>query len=112
MIRARRGVAVPTRAAPPAEGNSDQSSAAAPVTNGTATLVPIRAQGEPTAARLVTASPGARSPRVPIERPRSVRPVGRPSSLQAATGMTHGWAVSADALRVPWLPAAATTGAL
>ena len=50
-----------------APGNSDQSSAIAPVTKGAAALVPPNVCGLPFVPRLVTFSPGALSPRLPIE---------------------------------------------
>ena len=57
-------------AAAEAFGNSDHSSATAPVTNGAAALVPPKVSGLPSAPRLVIPSPGAPSPRRPIELPR------------------------------------------
>ena len=51
-------------------GNSDHSSAMAPVTNGVAALVPPDGYSGPTAPRLVTLSPGALTPRRPIVCPR------------------------------------------
>ena len=57
-------------------GNSDQRSAIAPVTKGVATLVPPNFRGFPSAPRLVIASPGAPTPRLPIELPRLESLVG------------------------------------
>ena len=51
-------------------GNSDHNSAIAPVTKGAATLVPLHVSGWPSAPRLVTASPGALRPRLPIALPK------------------------------------------
>jgi len=53
-----------------APGNSDQSSAITPVTKGAAALVPPNICGLPFVPRLVMFSPGALSPRLPIEPPR------------------------------------------
>src|SRR5262249_51184936 len=61
-----------------ADGNSDRSRATVPVKNGVATLVPPSVSGLPSAPRLAIASPGASSPRLPIELPRFDSPVGRP----------------------------------
>src|SRR6185369_10921814 len=73
--------------AAPASGYSDQSSAIAPVTNGAAALVPPMVYGLPSVPRLVTFSPGALTPRRPMEQPRLESPSGRPCRLQAATGI-------------------------
>ena len=73
-----------------ADGNADHSSAVAPVTNGTATLVPPSVSDCPSAPRLVTRSPGALRPRLPIELPRFESFIGLPRRSQATTGMTHG----------------------
>lgn len=51
-------------------GDSDQSSAMAPVTKGAAALVPPDVCGLPFVPRLVTFSPGALNPLRPIELPR------------------------------------------
>src|SRR5258708_3545236 len=59
-------------------GNSDQSSAIVPVTNGAAALVPPNIAGLPSVPRLVIFSPGAASPRLPIELPRFDSVVGLP----------------------------------
>src|SRR4051794_28123472 len=61
-----------------APGNTDHSRAAAPVTNGAATLVPDDVTDVPSGARLATPSPGAPTPRLPIERPRFDCDSGRP----------------------------------
>ena len=53
-----------------APGNSDQSNAIVPVTKGAAALVPLNVLGSPFGPRLVMFSPGAPSPRLPIEPPR------------------------------------------
>ena len=55
-----------------APGNSDQSSAMAPVTKGAAALVPPNVCGLRFAPRLVMSTPGAIRPRLPIEFPRLV----------------------------------------
>jgi hypothetical protein len=73
-----------------AAGNSDHNSAIVPVTKGAATLVPPSVSGCPSALKLVTASPGAVKPRLPIELPRFDSFIGLPRRLQATTGMTHG----------------------
>jgi hypothetical protein len=73
-----------------ADGNSDHSNAMAPVTNGTATLVPERLTVPPSTARLVIRSPGALKPRAPIELPRFDSCIGRLRRSHATTGMTHG----------------------
>ena len=84
-----------------AEGNSDHSSAIAPVTKGTATLVPPSVSDCPSAPRLVMPSPGALKPRLPIDAPRFDSFVGLPRRSQPTTGMTHGWRVMAELPRVP-----------
>ena len=61
-----------------ADGNSDHNSAVAPVTKGTATLVPPRVSEGPSAPRLMMRSPGALKPRLPIEPPRFDWLIGRP----------------------------------
>jgi len=61
-----------------AAGNSDQSKATVPVTNGAAALVPLSIWDPPVAPRLVTLFPGAIRPFVPIERPRFDFVSGRP----------------------------------
>jgi hypothetical protein len=53
-----------------APGTSDHKSATAPVTKGAATLVPPSVSGFPSAPRLVMPSPGALSPRLPMELPK------------------------------------------
>src|SRR5215468_6973825 len=91
-----------------ASGNSDQSSAIAPVTKGAAALVPPNVRGLPSVPRLVTLSPGALSPRLPIDPPKFDWLTGQPWRSQAATGITHQWLVMVELPTVPWLPAAAT----
>ena len=61
-----------------APGNSDQSSAIAPVTKGVATLVPPDVCGLPFVPRLVMFSPGALNPRLPMELPKFESAVGLP----------------------------------
>lgn len=51
-------------------GNIDSNNAIVPVTNGAAALVPPKVGGWPLIATLVMPSPGALSPRRPIEFPR------------------------------------------
>ena len=84
-----------------AAGNSEHNSAIAPVTKGTATLVPLRVSEWPSVLRLVILSPGALKPRLPIELPRFDSFIGLPARLQATTGITHGWRVMAELPRVP-----------
>ena len=84
-----------------APGNSDQSSAIAPVTKGAAALVPPNGCGLPFVPRLVTFSPGALSPRLPIELPKFDSLSGLPCILQAATGITHEWLVMAELPTIP-----------
>jgi hypothetical protein len=62
-----------------AAGNSDHKSAIAPVTKGVATLVPASVTAPPSVPRLVTPSPGAPKPRLPIEPPRFDSFVGLPA---------------------------------
>jgi hypothetical protein len=64
--------------AAPAAGNSDQSNAVVPVTNGAAALVPLKVRGFPLVPRLVIFCPGALSPLLPIESPRFDSLAGRP----------------------------------
>ena len=64
-----------------AKGNSDQRSAIAPVTKGTATLVPPSVSACPSELKLVMASPGAVKPRLPIELPRFESFIGLPSTI-------------------------------
>ena len=64
-----------------ARGNAESSSAKLPVTKGVATLVPSDVAVPPSALRLVTRSPGAPSPRLPIEPPKFERLCGRPLRL-------------------------------
>ena len=87
-----------------ATGNSDHNSAIAPVTKGAATLVPERVIGGPPAFKLVTASPGAARPRLPIEMPRLNYSVSLPSIVQAATGITQGWRVITELQVCPDCP--------
>jgi len=61
-----------------APGNSDHVSATAPETNGVPALVPPSVRGVAVAPRLVTASPGAPSPHLPIEAPKLDKSIGRP----------------------------------
>ena len=82
-------------------GNSDHNNAIAPVTNGTATLVPPSVSVCPSGPRLVMVSPGAVKPRLPIEIPRFESGIGLPRRSQATTGMTHGWRVMVELPRVP-----------
>src|SRR2546429_7508853 len=84
-----------------AVGNCDHKSAMAPVTKGTATLVPPNVMRPPSAPRLVTSSPGAPSPRLPIEPPRFDCWIGRPRRSYATTGMTQGWRVIAELPMAP-----------
>ena len=84
-----------------AAGNSDHNSAIAPVTNGTATLVPPSVSGCPSAPKLVTPSPGALKPRLPIELPKFDASVGLPRGSQAPAGMTQGCRVMAELPSVP-----------
>src|SRR3954454_10885832 len=79
-----------------AAGNADHNKAAVPVTSGVAALVPLEVTGWPSRPRLVMASPGAITPRWPIELLRLVVLIGRPSSSHAATAMTHGCWVMAE----------------
>ena len=62
----------------PVFGNSDQSSAMAPVTKGAAALVPPKACSLPSALRLAMFTPGALSPCRPIDLPRFDSPNGLP----------------------------------
>ena len=73
-----------------AAGNSDHTNAIAPVTKGTATLVPPNVTDWPSEPRLVMPSPGALNPPLPMELPRFDNFIGLPARSQAATGMTHG----------------------
>lgn len=57
-------------AAAVAFGNTDSNNAMAPVTKGAATLVPLTDGGWPLPAKLVIPSPGALSPRRPMELPK------------------------------------------
>jgi hypothetical protein len=82
-------------------GNSDQSSAMAPVTKGAAALVPPSVWDLPLVPRLVTFSPGALSPLLPRELPRFDSFSGLPSASQAATGITQEWRVTAEPPTVP-----------
>ncbi len=66
-----------------APGNSDQSKAMAPVTNGAAALVPEEVWGLPSVPRLTMFSPGAVTPQRPMELPRFDSAVGRPCRSQA-----------------------------
>src|SRR5687767_5055862 len=50
-----------------ASGNSDHNSAIAPVTKGTAALVPRSVKDRPSGPRLMMPSPGALKPRLPVE---------------------------------------------
>ena len=59
-------------------GNSDHNKAMAPVTKGAAALVPAKVPGLPSVPRLVMFSPGAASPRRPMELPRFDSAVGLP----------------------------------
>ena len=59
-------------------GNCDHNKAIAPVTKGAAALVPPNVSGLPSVPRLVTFSPGAASPRLPMELPRFDSVVGLP----------------------------------
>src|SRR5689334_15203079 len=61
-----------------AVGKADHNSAAAPVTNGAAKLVPLSVSVLPPGPRLVMRSPGALSPRRPIEPARLDAPRGTP----------------------------------
>src|SRR3954451_9070985 len=92
-----------------APGTADRSRARAPVTMAAAALVPEPIAYPPPGARLVTASPGAATPREPMLAPRLARRSGRLSLPSAVTGRTHGCCVMAFEKRVPLLPAAATT---
>ena len=83
------------------EGNSDHKSAIAPVTNGTATLVPPSVRGSPLVPRLVMPAPGAKSPRLPIELLKFDSFSGLPWRSHATTGMTQGWRVIAELPSVP-----------
>ena len=73
----------------------------APVTKGTATLVPPSVSDGPSVPKLVTLSPGALRPRAPIEPPRLDSLIGRACISQATTGMTHGWRVMEEVPKVP-----------
>jgi hypothetical protein len=84
-----------------ASGNSDHSSAIAPVTKGAAALVPLIVRDLPSVPRLVMLCPGALSPRLPIELPRLDSPVGSPLPSQLTTGITQGWRVIAELPTVP-----------
>lgn len=84
-----------------AEGNFDHKSAIAPVTNGTATLVPPNVRGWPEVPRLVMLAPGAESPRRPMELPKFDSLMGLPVRSHATTGMTQGWRVIAELPSVP-----------
>jgi hypothetical protein len=78
LLGAKACVAADLMLAAVAAGNSDQISATEPVTKAVATLVPPIVSGSSVALRLVISSPGAPSPRLPIEAPRLDRPIGRP----------------------------------
>src|SRR5262249_1613719 len=82
-------------------GNSDHRSAAAPVTNGAAMLVPDVETSAPSGSRQVTPSPGAERPQRPIEAPRLDIPSTRPPRSQATTGITQGCLVTALLPTVP-----------
>ncbi len=71
-------------------GNFDHNKAAAPVTNGAAALVPLRATDWSWVLRLTIRSPGAANPLRPIARPRLLSRIGIPLRLMATTGMTQG----------------------
>ncbi len=73
-------------------GNSDHSSAIAPVTKGAATLVPPNVCGLPFVPRLVMFSPGALSPRLPIELPRFDSLSGLPRRVARDHGNDPGMA--------------------
>src|SRR5215469_15145864 len=77
-------------------GNSEQSSAIVPVTNGAAALVPPKLRGLLSLPKAATSTPGARRPRLPIEAPRLEDSVGSPFAPQAATGITQGCRVIAE----------------
>ena len=62
----------------PAFGNTDQSSAMAPVTKGAAALVPLKACSLPSALRLVMFTPGALRPCRPIDLPKFDPLIGLP----------------------------------
>src|ERR1700674_5614506 len=79
-----------------AAGNSDQSSAMAPVTNGAAALVPPNVSDLPSGPRLVMFSPGASRPRLPIELPRLEWLVGLPCPSHPATGIGQEWRERAE----------------
>jgi len=63
-----------------AAGKIDHNNAIAPVTKAVAKLVPARVRNWPCGLRLVTSSPGAPSPRLPIELPKFDWTIGRPLS--------------------------------
>src|SRR5690242_17167654 len=90
-------------------GNSDSSNAIAPVTKGAAALVPPDTCCPPFVARLVTPTPGAIRPRLPMDHPKFDSGRGRPHKSQAATGITAGWRVITELPTRPSLPAAVTT---
>ncbi len=71
-------------------GNSDQSNAIAPVTNGAAALVPLNVTGFPSGPRLTMFSPGAASPYLPMELPRFDSAVGLPCESHPTTEITQG----------------------
>ena len=73
----------------------------APVTKGAAALVPPEVTGFPSIPRLVTASPGAMSPRRAIELPRFDARNGLPARSQATTGTTEACCVIAEPPTVP-----------
>src|SRR5258708_5576468 len=105
MIALRRGVDACKIAslisAALAWGNCDHSNAIAPVTNGAAALVPLAVNQPSGAAKLVILSPGARNPSLPIEAPKLDWLMGRPTSLQAVTGITQGCRVIAELVISP-----------
>src|SRR2546425_12612641 len=89
-----------------ADGNVDQSSAIAPVTNGPAMLVPLLFVKLPPGALPITDTPGAISPR-PIEIPRLVSRLGTPRESHAATGISQEFWLSASRPTCESFPAGA-----
>ena len=71
-------------------GYSDHNSAAAPVTNGQAALVPEKRAGAPSELTLSKSWPGAASPRWPIEALKLQSLAARPARSIETTGITHG----------------------
>jgi hypothetical protein len=69
--------------------NTDQRSARDPVTKGAAILVPVICMYPPPELVLVILTPGAISPRIPIDGPKFDIRSSTPYSLHAATGMIH-----------------------